>query len=255
MLQTVKLHGLGGERVVTYDDGAHVATLDEAIDRKLVAATFGKVGSRIVQPGERWIDTSEKLSLSMLQTIKSRNVDGVVRYVNLASQSPAVGIDAVEFGNALGLGLGVMLVQFSRTTGISAQTGSDDGSAFVARAQQLQCPMVVNMWGDFFPAARATMMAYGDAHFSKMLSLGADQYAPGGYWEPGAPADFDPWADWPGHRYWMCAANGVRYPAPRGACFHQLWPGNILLAQGLVIDYDFADHDWYGGAPVCAVAA
>jgi len=243
LTQQLEVHGLGTRRIVSFDETLHS---DAPLGFQVIA--------RPLTVGMRGFDTSQKLTAVQYQWAKANGFDFAVRYAPLAGQSPAVGIDAAELAAGLSSGLGMMIVQFSRTGGLTQQQGHDDGEALVARLKTLSLPLAVSMWGDFYPADAATMKAYGNALFAGTIAAGAPATSFGGYNEPGVPAGLDLYRDYDFHRYWR--TNGqVPNVENRGFQILQLFPGNRLVGPPgaqFLIDYDFAQSDWRGDAPMAA---
>jgi hypothetical protein len=245
-MTTLRTHGLGSPRVIEYDESLH---LDVVPGFQIV--------SRPLAVGMRGFDTSQKLTLEQYEWAKASGFDFAVRYAPLAGQNPAVGIDGAELEDGLSTGLGMMIVQFSRTQGLSGPQGQQDGAALITRCQTLGLPPDMSLWGDFSPADPATMKAYGNALYAATVAGGAAVGAFGGYNEPGVPSGLNLRTDYTFHRYWR--TNGeVPEVEGRGYQLHQLFPGNVTVGPAgatFLIDYDFVGSDWLGSYPVAAFKA
>jgi hypothetical protein len=246
----IQARGLGALRTIQVDDRRRSIIPDAS------RAPLSLV-SRPLAVGARGFDTSEKLTAAQYRWAKANGFDFVVRYAPLAGQNPAVGIDSVELAGAVGSGLGVMIVQFSRTTGLTQENGHADGAMLAAFCRNLLLPVDMCVWGDFSPADAGVMQTYGNTLYAAAASGGISAGAFGGYNEPGVPADFDLRTDYTFHRYWR--TNGqVPEVDGRGYELTQLFPGNVTVGapgETFLIDYDFAGSDWLGSYPVAAYAA
>lgn len=201
-------------------------------------------------------DTSEKLTAAQAAMLASLGLKFGVRYVPLARQSPSAGIDAAEMGAILITGQGLMLVQFSRTSNFTQQQGHDDGEAAAAAALGLGYPAAASLWFDFSPApSDSAMIAYANGCYSGAVAGGYPGASLGGYFEPGVPlTSTQLYQELAIARYWRSGAQ-VPDVATRGNQLIQAWPGNRIVAPGIVIDYDMAQGDYLGSYPVAAFAA
>lgn len=223
--------------------------------------------ARAVGPG-LWADTSEPLILSQYQALALRGFRGAIRYVPLASQSPTAPgvIQLGELQAALsvkcpdGTGFGMMFVQFSRSSGLGATSGQEDGAAAAEYVQKLGVPPTVNVYQDLDVGAKADCIAYSNAHYEASIAKYLAAAAPGAYCEPGYPLTAsERYQLLYLHRYWAtAAADPNRIVTPRGCQILQLWEssrGEYSPVPGVEIDADAIQLDWFGDGPVGMYAA
>jgi len=232
--------------------------LSEALARKLAAApapaaiaAASMVTKKIPIPALGW-DTSENLSASHYAFLASKGYTFGVRYVPLSGQSPTASgvIQPAELANALASKIGVMFVQFSRSSNINATTGRADGMAAGTYVlSTLKAPADVCLWADMFPTTKSATIDYLNAWYEGTIAAGMSSSSAGVYFEPGCPLTAsERYSLINLHRYWATAANDpARMVASRGCELIQAWAspqGQFFPEPGLVIDGDFAQLDY-----------
>src|SRR5262249_6688661 len=85
------------------------------------AAGSDTLTARALGVSDWGVDTSQKLNAEQYQFIASRGAKFVVRYLPHAGQAPGIGVDANEVLACVSAGLGIMLVQFARTSSLTPQ--------------------------------------------------------------------------------------------------------------------------------------
>lgn len=205
-------------------------------------------------------DTSENLTLAQYQFLRSQ-AQGFVwgcRYVPLAGQgssSPGV-ISESELAAALSTGLGLMFVQFSRTSGWSSSAGLADGQAAAAYVLGLGVPATTCLWLDMSPTATVAITTdYANAWYEGAVQAGMEASAPGVYFEPGCPLTAEQRYQMINmQRYWATAANDPnKWVSSRGCSLIQLWnsnKGEYSPELGVEIDADVSQEDYFESAPV-----
>jgi hypothetical protein len=207
-------------------------------------------------------DTSEALTSAQYAELASLGYRWICRYAPLAGMAPtAPGVlQAAELAALLAVGLGVMIVQFARSSGWSAAQGTADGKAAAAHVLALGLPPSSCVWLDLGVTPNAaSAIAYANGWAAGAASGGLEASALGIYCEPGVPLtaeqrfqalDF--------RRYWATAADdAARFPAERGCQLIQLWAsdeGEFQPLPGIEIDADVAQLDWFGNAPIASFA-
>jgi hypothetical protein len=203
-------------------------------------------------------DTSENLSASQYNFLRSKGFAWGVRYVPLSGQSttaPGI-IQPAELANALAAKLGIMFVQFARGSGWTSNTGLADGKTAATYVRSLGVPSNVCLWADMGVTSTAQVSAdYLNAWYEGAVSGGMDGGACGVYFEPGNPMTADQRDKMISQsRYWATGADDpARFPPPRGCQLIQLWAsakGEYEPESGLVIDADVAQADWLENWPV-----
>ncbi len=197
-------------------------------------------------------DTSAQLSADQVKTLAALDLRFGVRYVPLSGQSPNLAIKQAEVDAFASLGLGLMLVQFPRTSGWSEAVGYGDGQAAGAYALSLGYPPGACLWLDLGnPGSSQAAIAYANNWYKGCVAAGMYGSALGVYCEPGVPLTSDQlYHNLTVARYWRTAAQCPNVTT-RGYQMMQLWPGNVRAA-GTVIDYDAIQSDYLGSLPVAA---
>ncbi len=211
------------------------------------AATVGMLGA----------DTSETLDAAKAATLVGKGMKFVVRYVAQSYMPPAQGISAAELAELTGAGLAVMLVQFGRSSGWSATTGSADGTAAAKNALAIGYPKSACLWLDLEGAipSSAVAIAYVNAWYEAAAAAGMNAAALGVYVGPGVPlTPAELYEKLYVARYWKAGAI-VPDVQSRGYQMMQLYPGNQTIAPGILIDYDVLQDDFFNSAPVLCVPA
>jgi len=205
-------------------------------------------------------DTSENLSLAQYQFLRSQaqGFAWACRYVPLSGQSttsPGV-ISASELADALSTGLGMMFVQFSRTSGWSSSTGLADGQSAAAYVLSLGVPNTTCLWLDMSPTKTVSITTnYANAWCEAAVQAGMAKSALGVYFEPGCLLTAEQRYQLISmQRYWATAANDPnKYVASRGCQLMQLWgsdKGEYSPEPGIEIDADVSQQDYFESAPV-----
>src|SRR5581483_309752 len=135
-------------------------------------------------------DTSENLSAAHYDYLVSAGFKWGCRYVPLAGQSSTANgvIQPAELANALARKLGMMFVQFARTSPITAAQGAADGKAAATYVlQTLKAPNTTCLWCDMGLATRDATIAYVNAWYQGTIDAGMSPAAAGVYFEPGVP--------------------------------------------------------------------
>lgn len=241
---------LGRSRIISYEDSlASAVALQQAL-ALVPQLVYRPVG---VAPYVAGWDTSETLTAAMVSALWNLRAYGFgVRYVPLAGQSAAAGIQPGELASIVGAGFGLMLVQFARTGTFSQQTWRNDGAAAAAAALRLGLAAgasSVSVWMDCAIYSSSADAINGcNAWFSGAVAGGLNGAQLGVYYEPGVPLTAQQrYQSVAFTRYWATAANDpARFVATRGCQLYQLWPGDRVVAPGVVVDNDAAQEDFGG---------
>ena len=239
------LYGLGKARHVTL-----------ATEADITPAAMTYTTRQIVHP-ELWCDTSESLTASDYAFLAGLGVRGQFMYVEVATTAMIQA--ALNTRCPDGSGFALAFVQFARTSGINAANGQVDGQAALTKLKALSVPNKVWFSQDLYPSDAASCIAYSNASYNAMvtgwLSTSLAMYA-----EPGYPLSAaDRYSKLFVHGYWAtAAADPQRFPTPRGCQVVQCWGssrGEWFPRQGLVIDTDLVQFDWFNAAPIVLCAA
>lgn len=202
-------------------------------------------------------DTSETLDAAKGATLRTLGIKFAVRYVAQSYQAPTVGMQAGEMAALTGAGLDLMLVQFARTGGWSQATGAADGTAAAKNALALGYPKTACLWVDVEGAIPSApdCLAYVNAWARAATDAGMASSALGMYVGPGVPlSPAQLYEQITLARYWRAGAI-VPNVDRRGFQMLQLYPGNVTIPSGIVIDYDVIQEDFFNVAPVLCAAA
>jgi Domain of unknown function (DUF1906) len=207
-------------------------------------------------------DTSQSLTAEQYATLKGLGFTWAVRYVPLSGGAPA-GIDPTERDACLGAGLGLMLVQYARSSfgGLAPSTfGEQDGAAAAAAAMALSIPPSVRLWLDLAITSSGAAIAYANSWAAGATRGGWAPSALGVYIEPGVPLSAsDRYSKLSVQNYWATGADDQnRFPTARGCQLVQAWVsprGEYEPAPGILIDADVAWTDYRGVSPVAAFGA
>jgi len=195
-------------------------------------------------------DTSETLDTAKAKTLAALGFKFGVRYVTNGSSPPS--ITAAELDALTSTGQGIMLVQFARKSGWSADTGHADGVTAAHAALAIGYPPGACLWFDLNPCSADVAIAYCNAWYQGAVSGGMYGSALGGYFEPGVQLTSSQlYNNLTIARYWRSGGQ-VPNVDHRGYQLVQAWPGNTIVAPGIVIDYDMSQPDFLGSAPVAA---
>ena len=198
-------------------------------------------------------DTIEALSAAQAATLVKAGMKFGVRYVPLSGQSSPFAIGKTELSALTQAGLGVMLVQFGRTSGWSESIGFADGQAAASYAISMGYPAGGCLWLDLANAGTAdACIAYANAWYKGAVAGGMFGAALGIYCEPGVPLTSSQlYHALSVSRYWKTAGRAPDVDV-RGYQMLQLYPGNRTISQGIYIDYDAVQSDYLGSYPVAA---
>lgn len=219
--------------------------------------------AKTVGPG-LWADTSETLNLSQYQYLAQAGYRGCFRYVPLAGGGGGIALAELQAALSVkcpdGSPFAIQFVQFARSNGIGASSGTEDGQAAAEYVKALGVPNTVCVWQDLAAAAKATCIAYSNASYASMIATYLAASSPGMYAEPGYPLTAsERYSLIDLHRYWATAANDPnRMVANRGCQVIQGWgspKGEIFPIPGLVIDVDLVQSDYFNSFPVAVVLA
>ena len=213
--------------------------------------------TKLATVGMRGFDTSERCTAAQIATVAAmKKFDFGTRYVANSFQDSSVGITLSELEEWTAAGIAMDLVQFARTSGWSATTGAADGAAAAKNALALGYPKTACLWldleGNIGSATNA--IAYVNNWYVAAASNGMSSSALGLYVGPGVPLTPEQLYDLDVTRYWAAGAI-IPDVTTRGFQKRQLYPGNITIAPGIVIDYDFIEEDWLGSLPTLCVSA
>jgi len=199
-------------------------------------------------------DTSQSLNAAQAAALVKAGLKFGVRYVPLSGQSSSAAINQAELDTLVGAGLAMMLVQFGRTSGWSAEKGFLDGEAAGSYAMTLGYPPGACLWLDLAsPGSPEMAIEYANAWYRGAVSAGMYGSALGIYCEPGVPLSSSQlYHSITVSRYWKTAGQCPNVET-RGYQFIQLYPGNRTLPPGIIIDYDAVQSDFLGSYPVAAV--
>lgn len=202
-------------------------------------------------PGSVVVDTSLKLDVGKARIIKGAGYAAVLRYLGLGGPSP-IALDAAELAMLLGEGLLVGVVQFARTGQWSRATGASDGAEVATQMRALGIAGLCTPWLDFeadsFPGGSGVAIAYAGGWHTRAAPVGAGGRT-GVYEGPGIPLTGEEWFhDLPQSHYWRSAAD-VPNIARRGVQMIQLWPSDINLGGGTIVDFDVVQEDYFGELP------
>jgi len=201
-------------------------------------------------------DTSQSLNAAQAAALVKAGLKFGVRYVPLAGQSSSAAINKAELETLVQAGLAMMLVQFGRTHGWTAEVGFADGEAAAVYALSLGYPPGACLWLDLAsPGSVDLTIAYTNAWYKGAVAGGMYGSALGIYCEPGVLLSSSQlYHALNVSRYWKTAGQCPNVET-RGYQFVQLYPGNRTMPPGIIIDYDVVQSDFLGSYPVAAVAA
>jgi hypothetical protein len=199
-------------------------------------------------------DTVAKVKTATAARLVAEGLVFGVRYVGLAGPTPGT-LDALELEGLTRAGLGVMAVQYARTSAWSAETGRADGRAAARNALAAGLPPDTTLWCDMegpIPGAEIAF-AYANAWHEAATSAGMNDpglYVGAGLAPPLSEAELF-------HallfaRYWR-SFSAVSNVQARGYQMIQLFPGNQVVA-GVQVDLDVVQSDYLGSRPLLAVA-
>lgn len=196
-------------------------------------------------------DTSMKLDRPKARILRGAGFLGVLRYLGLGGPT-AETLDAQELADLHAEDLVVGVVQYARTGGWSYATGATDGQAMAKQIESLGLTCLVTPWLDFeadhFPGGSSVAIGYASAHWGAVHWVGRDAEA-GVYEGPGIPLTEEQWFHaLPHTAYWRSAADVPNVPG-RGWRMLQLFPPNVNLGGGVIIDADVVQKDYRGGLP------
>lgn len=220
-----------------------MTTTDPLLARAIVASV--PVGSRLLDTV--YAPITPMLCASWRDTDK---VDGLILYLGGNCTAAAV-------ANALGAGLGVMGVTFSREPGWDPAVcnGTADGQLDVSHARGAGLAQQTTIWTDLegcAGVAAATSMYLNDRS-KEQLAFTA---APGLY--AGAETgglDAEGLYELPYYRhYWDSLSHAPPYTVTRrGFGMYQLYPS--VMRSGVLVDLSFVQQDHLGSVPLWTVAA
>lgn len=220
-------------------------------------------------PFTKGFDTSEDLTQRHYAALAGLSYECGVRYVPRAGMSPTTPgvIQKAELDVALatpltgGRTMGMMFVQFGRTSGWSITTGLADGEAAAQHVLSvLGAPNIVSVWGDFDIIPTATLAEdFVNSWYEGTIKGGLAPSAAGGYFEPGFVLNAqDRYKKLNFHRYWACQSDDPeRMVAHRGCQIIQAFVaprGEFSPIAGLLIDGDMMQSDYFGDAAVAVFA-
>jgi Domain of unknown function (DUF1906) len=226
-------------------------------------------------------DTSEDLTLAHYQFLAGKGFQWGCRYVPLSSGVPTIpkmfmgkslshvkrtGLGTVgsplgiiqknELDAALSCKLGMMFVQYARSSGWSQTVGLADGEMAAQHVLALGVPNTVSLWADMDVAPNEQIVIdYLNAWYEGTVKGGMDSRAAGNYMEPGVPMNPDDrYKKINMHRYWACQSNDPnRFVSHRGNQIIQAFggpQGEYSPEPGLLIDGDFAQFDFFSETPI-----
>jgi hypothetical protein len=196
-------------------------------------------------------DTITKLTHATATQLASAGLSFAVRYVGLGPAGPD-DLDMAELLEVTDAGLGVMAVQYARTTGWSAQTGRADGQAAARNALAAGVLPEATLWCDLegrLPGADAAM-AYAAQWYEAARSAGIED--PGLYVGAGVPLTSEQlFHELPFRRYWRSFSQ-VPNVDVRGYQMLQLFPDDVAVG-GVRVDLDVVQSDYLRNRPVWVV--
>ena len=206
--------------------------------------------------GVRGFDTAETVTSKAAVAFRRHGYRFCVRYVR-RDRPHATALSASEARNLLGVGIGLMLVQYVESDTAwnpSAAKGTRNGGVAAAEAEKLGVPWGVTVWCDLegiAPGTPAQQVAdYCNRWHAEVSSAG---YVPGVY--VGYRAGLSPSQLYRALRfthYWGAFnLNSARYPSVRGLQMKQSVTGraDAVVGAGIAFQVDRVRTDGLGGRP------
>jgi hypothetical protein len=206
--------------------------------------------------GVRGFDTAETVTARAAAAFRRRGYRFCVRYVR-RDKPHASALAASEARNLLGVGIGLMLVQYVESDTAwspSAAKGIKNGAVAANEAEKLGAPWGVTIWCDLEGVAPGTppqrVIDYCNRWHEKVSAAG---YVPGVY--VGYRAGLGPAQLYRALRfshYWGAYnLNTDRYPAVRGLQMKQsaARPADLVSGVGIGFQVDRVRTDKLGGRP------
>jgi hypothetical protein len=194
-------------------------------------------------------DTLTKIDADAASRLSASGLRFAVRYVALGAPS-RVTLDAVELEFLTSAGLGVMAVQFARTSGWTATTGEADGRWAARNALAAGMPPETTLWCDLegaLPNAGAAL-DYAAAWYAAATKEGMGDpgvYVGAGFAPPVTESVL--FHALPFRRYWR-SLSAVPNVEQRGYQMVQLFPANQII-EGVQVDLDVVQSDYFGDRP------
>jgi hypothetical protein len=196
-------------------------------------------------------DTIAKLDGATATGLVSAGLAFGIRYVGLGNPGRS-DLDATELNALTDAGLGIMAVQYARTTGWSNATGRADGQAAARNALAAGVLAEATLWCDLegrLPSAEVAI-AYAAAWYEAATNAGIQD--PGLYVGAGVPLTSEQlFHDLLFRRYWRSLSQ-VPNVDVRGYQMLQLFPEDVTVA-GVRIDLDVVQSDYLQNRPVWVV--
>jgi Domain of unknown function (DUF1906) len=199
-------------------------------------------------------DTITKIDSDAASRLVAEGLRFAVRYVGLGDGGPH-DLDGEELDVLASAGLGVMAVQYARTSGWDAETGRTDGQAAARLVLAAGFPAEATLWCDLegaIPNAEVAI-SYANAWHEGATSGGIAD--PGVYIGAGAAPPLmasQLYNDLAFRRYWRSFSR-VNEVEVRGYQMIQLFPGDQIVA-GVRVDLDVVQSDYRGSRPRWAVS-